>query len=207
MRKNIKTEAALLAAIILLASCSSLKNALYTDYSVEVSEQFDDVKSKADEIVEGKSYIKKFRTVDKVDKRHEVIFLDKQYLSIDGEIYAFTFHNIMYYGPSLSAGNKNIYNLPDKMIGLQGYATSVRNPEITIAFIFARKLFAQKGYSSMYEACQINGVSFSSPKDETGYINDFGKWQRYSYFDYFENIFLTRKQDVNIEMYQAVQKQ
>ncbi len=207
MLKNIKIASVLLPAIIFLTSCASLKNVLYTDYSVEVTEPLADVKSKADEIIEEKTYIKKFRTVDKVDKKHEVIFLDKQYFSIDGEIYAFKFHNIMYYGPSLSAGRRNIYNLPDKMIGLQGYATSVRNPEITIAFIFARKLFAQKGYSSMYEASGINGVSFSSPKGETGYIDDFGKWQRYSYFDYFENIFLTRKQDVGIEMYQAVQKQ
>lgn len=207
MRKNIIIAPVFLAAATLLSSCASLKNILYTDYSVEVTEPFADVKSKADKITAEKSYIKKFRTVDKVDKRHEVIFLDKQYLSIDGEIYAFKFHNIMYYGPSLSAGSRNIYNLPDKMIGLQGYATSVRNPEITIAFIFAQKLFAQKGYSSMHEACEINGVSFSGPKGDTGYIDDFGKWQRYSYFDYFENIFLTRKQDVGTEMYQAVQKQ
>ena len=59
----------------------------------------------------------------------------------------------------------------------------------------------------MYEASQINGVTFSSPKGETGYIDDFGNWKRHSYFDYFEQIFNTRNQDVKHRMYQAFELQ
>lgn len=113
----------------------------------------------------------------------------------------------MYYGLILAYAPERAVTLggADKIIGIQGYATSVENPGFTVGFIFARKLFAQKGYGSMYEASQINWVSFSAPNVDDGYIDDFGKWHRYSYLDYFEDIFKTRNQDVGMEMYQAIQ--
>ena len=58
----------------------------------------------------------------------------------------------------------------------------------------------------MYEACQINGVPFAGRPSDAGYFDDFGKWHEYGYHDYFENVFKTRKQDVSLEMYQALQK-
>lgn len=190
-----------------LFSCQSLLKVLKTDYSVPVTEDFETVKEKADRIVVEKDYIKKFNTSDKAGRKHTVIFLDTQYFSIDDEIYAYRFHNIMFYGPGLNLLKKDIYTLPDKMWGLQGFASSVRNPSLTFSFIFAKEFFGQKGYSSMYEASQINGVTFSSPKGETGYIDDFGNWKRHSYFDYFEQIFNTRNQDVKHRMYQAFELQ
>ena len=193
-----------LALAALLSSCLSA-NFLFEDYSVPITEPYETVKARAEKIVAEKSYIKKFNTEDKEGKKHTVIFLDRRYLSIDGAIMAYRFHNIMYYGPSLSLLKKNVYELPDKMIGMQGYATAAANPQLTVCFIFARKLFGQKGYSSMYEACKINGVSFSSPRGEAGYIDDFGQWRKYSYFDHFESVFKTRRQDVKTEMYQALQ--
>ena len=195
-----------LALAALLSSCLST-NFLFYDYSVPITEPYETVKARAEKIVAEKSYIKKFNTEDKEGKKHTVIFLDRQYLSIDGAILAYRINNIMYYGPALAFGGKKSFELPDKMVGIQGYATSAANPKLTVCYIFAQKLFGQKGYSSMYEACKINGVSFSSPKGESGYIDDFGKWQRYTYFDHFENVFKTRKQDVRIEMYQALQVQ
>ena len=113
----------------------------------------------------------------------------------------------MYYGLALNLGSDRTVTLDgtDKVLGIQGYATSVKNPDLTIGFIFARKLFAQPGYSSMYEATRIGGVSFYAPNVDDGYVADFGKWRRYTYFDYFDNIFKTTKQDVRTEMYQAIQ--
>ena len=86
-----------------------------------------------------------------------------------------------------------------------GYATAVNNPDTTISFIFAKDMFAQKGYSSMYEANQINGVYFAGPAKTEGYIDDFGCWQTYTWTDYFERIFNTRNKDVKMRMYMAMQ--
>jgi len=174
---------ALLAAFA-FSSCASMKNLFGTDYSVPV-ESLEVVQEKADRIITEKSYLKKFN---------------------DDVLYGYKFHNLMYYGPSLSALNdKPVYTLPDKIIGIQGYATPVANPNVAVSFIFARKLFAQSGYSSQYEASKINGVSFSAPYADDGYIDDFGRWHKYTYYDYFENIFKTRNQDVKLEMYQSIE--
>jgi len=197
-----------LCFLLFFSSCTTLSNILNPDYSVEITEDYTDIQKQAEQSIKEKSYIKHFYTTDKVSKKHEIFFLNEKYFSVDGVIYAYRFHNIMYYGPSLKYLNgQSIYDLPDKMIGVQGYATVVKNPAITASFIFSQKLFGQKGYSSMYEAGKINGVVFSSPKGDTQYIDDFGKLRRYSYFDYFENIFGTRKQNVNHEMYQAFEFQ
>ena len=66
-------------------------------------------------------------------------------------------------------------------------------------------MFAQKGYSSMFEASQINGVYFADPAKTEGYVDDFGHWQTYTCTDYFERIFNTRNKDVKMKMYMAIQ--
>jgi len=78
-------------------------------------------------------------------------------------------------------------------------------PYTTISFIFAKDMFAQKGYSSMYEANQINGVYFVGPSKTEGYIDDFGCWQTYTWTDYYEHIFNTRNKDVKMRMFMALQ--
>ena len=195
--------------ITLFSSCQSMINAFTVDYSVPVTEDYETVKTKADKTVVQKDYLKRFNTTDKVGKSHAVIILDKKYLSIDGELFAYKFDNIMYYGPELSIGKTTVYTLQDKMQGIQGYASCVRFPDITISFIFSKQIFGQPGFSSQYEAIKINGVSFSVPPSGPGYgyIDDFGNWQNYTYYDYFEQIFGTRKQDVSMKLYQAVELQ
>lgn len=205
MRKCI-AGLALLVTIYAFSSCASMKNLFGAGYSVPVKESVEVVREKADRIITEKSYLRKFDTVDKMDRRHTVFVLDEDYISIDGVLYAYRFNNIMYYGPTLAALNERpVYSLPDKAIGLQGYASPVESPDAVVSFIFARKLFAQKGYASMLEASRINGVSFSAPNVDDGYIDDFGRWHRYTYYDYFENIFRTRGQDVRLEMYQSLE--
>ncbi len=209
MKKAVESVKALvpfLLASLLLSSCASLGRIIRSDYSVPIQESYESVKAKADKIMAQKSYMKRFSAVDKFDKRHDVVILDYQYFTIDGVLYAYQFNNMMYYGPALSFGKSNSFALPDKAVGFQGYASVVANPSSTVSFIFARKLFGQKGYSSMYEACKINGVSFAGRPSDAGYFDDFGKWHEYGYHDYFENVFKTRKQDVPLEMYQALQK-
>ena len=199
--------AAFVMVLVSLTSCATAKGIFGRDYTVPVTESLETVQSRAETKISDGSYLRKFSTVDKMNRHHEVIFLDEQYISIDGEIYAFKFNNLMYYGLALNLGSDRTVTLDgtDKVLGIQGYATSVKNPELTIGFIFARKLFAQPGYSSMYEATKIGGVSFYAPNVDDGYVDDFGKWRRYTYFDYFDNIFKTTKQDVRTEMYQAIQ--
>jgi len=200
-------EAAFVMVLVSLTSCATAKGIFGRDYTVPVTESLETVQSRAETEISDGSYLRKFSTVDKINRHHEVIFLDEQYISIDGELYAFKFNNLMYYGLALNLGSDRTVTLDgtDKVLGIQGYATSVKNPELTIGFIFARKLFAQPGYSSMYEATRIGGVSFYAPNVDDGYVDDFGKWHRYTYFDYFDSIFKTTKQDVRTEMYQAIQ--
>ena len=44
------------------------------------------MQSRAETEISDGSYLRKFSTVDKMNRHHEVIFLDEQYISIDGEI-------------------------------------------------------------------------------------------------------------------------
>lgn len=197
--------AAVLAAPLLLASCASLIRTFTLDYSVPVKEPLADIKARQKKIMDEKSYLKKFTAVDKSNKKHEVVILDKKYMTIDGVAFAYQFSNLMAYGPGLGIGNRNSFKLPDKKWGLQGYASAAANPETTLSFIFAKKLFGQRGYSSMREACEINGVSFYGPQVDEGYIDDFGQWRQYGYYDYFEDVFGSRSQDTRTEMYMALE--
>ena len=90
-------------------------------------------------------------------------------------------------------------------MGLQGYATSVNNPETTISFIFCKDMCPLKSFSSMYDANQINGVYLANRNPDDGYIDDFGYWRSYEWTDYFERIFNTRNKDVKMRMYVAMQ--
>ena len=62
-----------------------------------------------------------------------------------------------------------------------------------------------KSFSSMFEANQIGGVSFSGRNPNDGYVDDFGYWRSYEWTDYFERIFNTRNKDVKMRMYMAMQ--
>lgn len=150
-------------------------------------------------------YLKKFRSKDKLGNWHEWIIYDENYFSMDGIVYAYKFHELMTYSLVITTPKgQNIIDGSAKVMGFQGYASPINNPETIVSFIIASELFAQKGYSSKYEACQIKGVSFISlPKDE-GYIDDFGKWQSYTWTDYFEKVFSTRNKDAKKIMYSAM---
>ena len=150
-------------------------------------------------------YLKKFRSKDKMGNRHEWIIYDDKYFSVDGVVYAYKFHELMTYSLVLTnmKGQKIIDGSED-VIGFQGFAYPVNNPDTIVSFIFASELFAQKGYSSKYEACQIPGVSFISLSKDEGYIDDFGRWKSYTWTDYFEKVFSTRNKDAKKVMYSAM---
>lgn len=200
MKRILSCLAAMLLPFV-LASCVSFAKA----YAVPVEEPLEEIVSRGQKIINEGTYIKAFNAVDKMDKKHIVVFLDTKYLSIDGVVFAYKFSNIMYYGPGLSLRGRDAYKLPDKIWGFQGYATAAADSNTTVSFIFAKKLFGQKGYSSMYEANEINGVWFGGKPADGGYIDDFGKWRDYTYFDYFENVFGSRKQLSKTQMYMALQ--
>lgn len=150
-------------------------------------------------------YLKKFRSKDKLGNHHEWIIYDDKYFSVDGVVYAYKFHELMTYSLVLTnmKGQKIIDGSED-VIGFQGFAYPVNNPDTIVSFIFASELFAQKGYSSKYEACQIPGVSFISLSKDEGYIDDFGRWKSYTWTDYFEKVFSTRNKDAKKVMYSAM---
>ena len=51
-----------------------------------------------------------------------------------------------------------------------------------------------KGFSSMYEANQINGVYFAGCNPDEGYVDDFGYWRSYEWTDSFQRtIYLSGK--------------
>ena len=81
----------------------------------------------------------------------------------------------------------------------------MNNPDTTISFIFCKDMYHMKGFSSMYEVNQINGVYFAGLNFDDGYIDDFGCWRSYEWTDYFERIFNTRNKDVKMRMYMAMQ--
>lgn len=68
-------------------------------------------------------------------------------------------------------------------------------------------MFAKKHYNSQYEASQINDVYFAGRKADDGYIDVWGKWQKYTWSDYFEKIFGTIDQDVKRNMYMGLEIQ
>ena len=92
-------------------------------------------------------YLKKFRSKDKMGNRHEWIIYDNKYFSVDGIVYVYKFHELMTYSLVLtSMKGQKIIDGSEDIIGFQGFASPVNNPDTIVSFIFASELFAQKGY-------------------------------------------------------------
>lgn len=98
-------------------------------------------------------------------------------------------------------------SISEKIIGIAGYDCPIVAPDTKVSFIFARKLFGLKGYSSKHEACQIDGVYFAGRNYNDGYIDDFGRWKTYNWQDYFDKVFNYSKRDVKKSMYMALRKE
>ena len=187
-------------ASLMFTSCLSTMFAP-TEY-VSVKEPIEVIETKISTYKESNEYQKKFVSKDKMGNRHEWTIYDENYLSVDGVIYAYKFHDLMTY--SLVVAQSYTLNDTAKVIGFHGYATPISNPETVVSFIFASELFAQKGYSSKYEASQIKGVSFRGIQGDEGYIDDFGRWKTYTWQDYYEQVFSTRNINVKKIMYSAM---
>lgn len=192
---------------LLLASCTTLQNFLkLPDYTVQFKEDPTIALTRCERLIKNGDYMKSFRTVDYMGKKHNICIIDENYIQIDKIIYAYKVKNAMYHGLTLGGSEYITVDGTERIIGMQGYATSLVNPESTVSFIFAQKLLFQKSYKSMYEAGQIKGVSFHSGYSSNSYMDDFGNWKKYTIYDCFEKIFGTTKQDVRQEMYCAIEK-
>lgn len=203
-----KSSIIVLMATVMLTSCSSLKNLVNPDNSVHYDLSEDEVKAAAAKVESEKNYLKKFTAKDSMGKLHEIIIYDDYYLKMDDQLYAFKYDNLMYYQLSLNIlGTQTNIDGSEKVVGFTCWATSLSNPELTVHIIFAQELFSKKHYNSQYEAAQINGVYFAGRKADAGYIDVWGKWQKYTWSDYFEKIFGTIDQDVKRKMYIGIEKQ
>lgn len=193
---------------VFMTSCTSIKGLLNPDFTVSYGESVQTVKERVAKIEKSNTYMKKFTTKDKMGNTHQVIIYDKQYMKVDKVIYAYKFDALMYYQLVLNVlGSVQTVSGSEKVIGITGYASPIENPDLAYSYIFARELFGQKGYSSRYEACQIDGVYFAGIQFDEGYIDDFGKWVKYDWWDYFEKIFNTTSKDVRSTMYMAFSQQ
>ncbi len=190
------------------ATCASAKGLFSTDYSVSFDKTLEQVQTRAELMDKNKTYQKKFTAKDKMGNYHTVIIYDDEYLKIDNIFYAYKFRNLMYYGLTLNVmGDIKSVDGFKKVWGVQGYATAVNNPDTTISFIFCKDMYPMiKGFSSMSEACKINGVSFVGRNNDDGYVDDFGCWRTYEWTDYFQSIFNTMNKDVKMKMFMAMQE-
>lgn len=189
-----------------LSSCASLEG-FRRDYTVYIDESYDQARERVASYENAKEYLRKFRTVDKSGHTHDVIIYDRQYFKMDGVLFAYKFDDAMWYSLALTVpgGGVQVVDGTAKIMGFAGYATCIDNPETTISFIFAQKLFAQPGYESRYEAIRnVKGVSFAGISHTGGYVDDFGRYRKYEYWDYFDKVFLTSKRDVRTLMFSAV---
>ena len=206
MKHNMRNFLLYIMVLFSAVSNVSAKGLFSNSYKVSFDKTLEQVEVRAELMDKDKSYQKRFSAKDKMGNVHTVTIYDDEYMKIDNVFYAYKFRNLMYYSLSLNLmGNIKSVEGTDRVWGCQGYATAVNNPDTTISFIFAKDMFAQKGYSSMYEANQINGVYFAGPSKTEGYIDDFGCWQTYTWTDYYEHIFNTRNKDVKMRMYMAMQ--
>lgn len=186
--------------IISTVSCASAKDL----YSVRFDKSLEQVQIDAELMEKDKSYQKKFTAKDEMGNYHTVIIYDDEYMKIDKVFYAYKFNNLMYYGLSLNVmGDIRTVDGSEKVWGMQGYATAVNNPETTISFIFCKDMYPKR-FSSMYEARQINGVSFAGLNKDAGYVDDFGCWQTYDWKDYFGKVFNTMNKDVKMKMFISI---
>ncbi len=169
--------------MILFGTISSVSAKVFFSNSCKVSfdKTLEQVQVRAELMDKDKSYQKRFTAKDKMGNLHTVTIYDDEYIKIDNAFYAYKYRNLMHYGLTLNVmGDIKSVNGYEKVWGLQGYATSVNNPDTTISFIFCKDMM--KGFSSMYEANQINGVYFAGRNPDEGYVDDFGYWRRHCRF-------------------------
>ncbi len=171
------------------------------DHSVKSILSESEVRAATDLVEKEKNYYKKFSAKDSMGKLHEIIIYDDYYLKMDDQLYAFDYDKMMYL-----FGTETNIDGTEKVIGFSLWATSLANPDLTVHMIIAQELFAKKHYNSEYEATQISGVFFDRIKANSGYVDAWGNWQRYTWSDYFETIFGTVNQDVKRKMYLALEK-
>lgn len=196
----------LFAALFVFSSCTTFQNLLNPDYSVHYELSEEQAVAVAAKVEAEKGYLKKFFAKDSMGKLHEVIIYDDYYLKLDNQLYAFRYDDLMYYKLSLNLfGTETNIDGTEKVIGFTCWATSVSNPDLTVHIIFAQELFSKKHYNSQYEAAKICGVYFAGRLSDAGYIDAWGKWHRYTWSDYFEQIFGTIDQDVRRKMYMGLE--
>ena len=196
----------LLYIMVLFTTVSSVSAKCFfsNSYKVSFNKTLEQVEVRAELMDKEKSYQKRFTAKDKMGNVHTITIYDDEYMKIDNVFYAYKFRNLMYYSLSLNMmGNIKTVDGTERPWGLQGYATAVNNPDTTISFIFCKDMM--KGFSSMHEVNQINGVYFAGRNPDEGYVDDFGYWRSYEWTDYFERIFNTRNKDVKMRMYMAMQ--
>lgn len=177
------------------------------DYTVYVDETPSEIHARIASYEKKGEYIRKFRTIDKGEKYHDVVIYDRQYFSIDGVLFAYNIKDAMWYGLAITlpGGGWHKVSGTDKIIGYSGFATCVDNSDTTVSFILSQKLFSQSGYGNRSEAVSnIKGVSFYGLNYNQGYVDDFGRYQRYDYWDFFDEVFQTTKKDVKKLMYSAI---
>ena len=204
----IKMRNFLLYILVIFGTIStvSAKGLFSNSYAVSFDKTLEQVQVRAELMDKDKSYQKRFTAKDKMGNLHTITIYDDEYMKIDNVFYAYKFRNLMHYGLTLNVmGDIKSVNGFKKLWGLQGYATAVNNPDTTISFIFCKDMYPMKSFSSMFEANQISGVSFSGRNPNDGYVDDFGYWRSYEWTDYFERIFNTRNKDVKMRMYMAMQ--
>lgn len=189
--------------VMMLSSCISgmaSKNKPSSN-NVQVIESSADIKEKCNKINKDKTYLRKFSVRAKTNDKYKVIIYDKNYMSINGAIYAYNFKKLMYQSLVLNVGSPMVIDNTAKLIGIQGYCTPIDDTEKTYSFIIARDIFQQEDYNSMSQATRNNpGFSFRYLVDDY-YIDDFGKHRKKTYWDYFDEIFKTTSKDVNTQMY------
>lgn len=194
---------------LMFSSCvsSGLSKKKSSNYNVQVIESPADITQKCNTISKNKTYLRKFSVRSKTNDKYNVIIYDKNYMSINGTIYAYQFKMMMYQSLVLNFGSPKVMENTAKLIGIQGYCTPINDNEKTYSFIIARDVFLQKDYNSMSQAKENNpGFSFRYLVDDY-YIDDFGEYRKKTYWDYFDTIFNSTNKDVTTQMYIGINLQ
>ena len=183
----------------LFASCATLlPNTYAREIHVDIPDDYETAKKKMNDILNKKSYIKYFETTDKAGMDHWCCILDDNYMLLDDVLFAYKFHNLMYYSPKFKLFGETVLEPHGRVIGIQGYARPLKNPDLTVNFIFAERMPLLKKYGSQYEACQIEGIYFASPSTlerstATGYVDANGNYRKYEIQNYINPIFGSRQ--------------
>ena len=111
-------------------------------YKVTFDKTLKQIQVRAALMDKDKTYQKRFTAKDKMENLHTVTIYDDEYMKIDNVFYAYKFRNLMHYGLTLNVmGDIKSVNGYEKVWGLQGYATSVNNPDTSISFIFCKDMY------------------------------------------------------------------